>query len=110
MNTIIQSARGQIPVDLLLTDARIVNVFSGEIITDHIAIINGQIVGFGEYLAKKTIDLGGRFVAPGFIDAHVHIESAMTCITEFARAVTPFGATTVVADPHEIANVLELKA
>lgn len=109
LDTIIQSARGDMPVDLLLTNARIVNVFSGEIIPDHIAIANGHIVGFGAYTAKKTVDLGGRFVAPGFIDAHVHIESAMTCIAEFARAVAPFGTTTVVADPHEIANVLGIE-
>ena len=106
LNTIILSARGEIPADLLLTNARIVNVFSGEIVSDHIAVTHGYIVGFGTYAAKKTVDLQGRFVAPGFIDAHVHIESAMTCITEFARAVAPFGTTTVVADPHEIANVL----
>lgn len=106
LSEIIRSARGQQPVDLLLKNARIVNIFSGEIVSGSIAIANGYVVGFGEYSAIKTVDIGDRFVAPGFIDAHVHIESSMTCITEFARAVLPFGTTTVVADPHEIANVL----
>ncbi len=106
LNEIIRSARGKKKVDLLLTNARIVNVFSGEIALGDIAVAQGYIVGFGTYDSKKKIDIGGRFVAPGFIDAHVHIESTMTCMTEFVRAVLPFGTTTVVADPHEIANVL----
>ena len=102
----IKSARGDGPVDLLLTDARIINVFSGEIVTTNIAVTDGYIIGASAAAAKKTIDLKGRWVAPGFIDAHVHIESSMACITEFARAVLSHGTTTVVADPHEIANVL----
>jgi adenine deaminase len=89
-----------------LTNACIVNVFSGEIALGDIAVAQGYIVGFGSYDSKKEIDIGGRFVAPGFIDAQVHIESTMTCMTEFVRAVLPFGTTTVIADPHEIANVL----
>ena len=106
---IIRSARGQKEVDLLLTNTRMVNVFSGKIVPGNIAVDDGYIVGFGEYRAKAKVDVGGRFVAPGFIDAHVHIESSMACITEFARAVLPLGTTTVVADPHEIANVLGTK-
>ncbi|MFC1488671.1 adenine deaminase [Thermodesulfobacteriota bacterium] len=106
LKDIIRSARGEEPVDLLLTHARVIDVFSGEIVSGDIAVAHGCIVGFGDYSSKKTVDLGGRFVAPGFIDAHVHIESAMTSIAEFARALIPFGTTTVVADPHEIANVL----
>lgn len=106
---IIRSARGQKAVDLLLANARIINVFSGEITSGNIAVANGYIVGFGKYDAIRTVDVDGRFIAPGFIDAHVHIESAMTCITEFSRAVLPFGTTTVVADPHEIANVLGIE-
>ena len=106
LKEIIRSARGQQPVDLLLKNARIVNVFSGDIVSGSIAIAHGYVVGFGEYPALKTVDIGGRFVAPGFMDAHVHIESSMVGITEFARAVLPFGTTSVVADPHEIANVL----
>jgi adenine deaminase len=106
LNEIIKAAHGEKPVDLLLTNAQVVNVFSGEIVPDAIAISNGVIVGFGQYAAKETVDLNGRYVAPGFIDSHVHIESSMTCVSEFARAVLVHGTTTVVADPHEIANVL----
>ena len=106
LKTIISAARGDTPADLLLTNARIVNVFSGRIVKGSIAIKDGYIVGFGDYRAVETRDMQGRYVAPGFIDAHVHIESAMVCVTEFARAVAPQGTTTVVADPHEIANVL----
>jgi adenine deaminase len=106
LKNIIRSARGQKQVDLLLANARIINVFSGEIVSGNIAVAQGYIVGLGSYAAEKTVDVGGRFVAPGFIDAHVHIESSMTCITEFSRAVVACGTTTVVADPHEIANVL----
>jgi adenine deaminase len=106
LKNMIKSARGRKPVDLVLANARIINVFSGEIFAGDIAVAHGCIVGFGSYEAKKTVDMGGRFVAPGFIDAHVHIESSMTGITEFARAVVACGTTTVVADPHEIANVL----
>ncbi|MDO9265290.1 MAG: amidohydrolase family protein, partial [Desulfosalsimonadaceae bacterium] len=93
-------------MDCLFTHARIINVFSGEIISDHIAVHDGHIVGFGDYPARRTVDLKGRYVAPGLIDAHVHIESSMTSVSEFARAVVPRGTTTVVADPHEIANVM----
>jgi len=109
LKNIIRSARGRKPVDLVLANARIINVFSREIFTGDIAVADGYIVGFGPYAAKKTVDMGGRFVAPGFIDAHVHIESSMTGITEFARAVVACGTTAVVADPHEIANVLGIE-
>ncbi|MGD8703102.1 MAG: amidohydrolase family protein, partial [Desulfosarcina sp.] len=103
---IITSARGDAQADVLLVNAKMINVFSGRIIKGSIAVKDGTIVGFGEYEATHTVDLKGRYVAPGFIDSHVHIESAMTCITEFARTVAPCGTTTIVADPHEIANVL----
>ena len=106
LKNLITAARGDIPVDCLFTHARIINVFSGEIISDHIAVHDGHIVGFGDYPARRTVDLKGRYVAPGLIDAHVHIESSMTSVSEFARAVVPRGTTTVVADPHEIANVM----
>ena len=103
---IITAARGETPVDLLLTNARIVNVFSGRVANGSIAVKDGYIVGFGDYEAAEKLDVKGRCVAPGFIDSHVHIESSMTCVSEFARTVAPCGTTTVVADPHEIANVL----
>ena len=106
LNEIIKAAHGEKPVDLLITNSQIINVFSGEVVSDGIAISEGVIVGFGQYKAKNRVDLKGRYVAPGFIDAHVHIESSMACISEFARAVLAHGTTTVAADPHEIANVL----
>ncbi len=101
-----KAARGARPCDLLLTNARIIDVFSGEVINGSVAVSGGRIAGSGAYRARRTVDLGGRFVAPGFIDSHVHIESSMTCVGEFARAVVVRGTTAVVADPHEIANVL----
>lgn len=103
---LIAAARGDQPADLLLRNGRIVNVYSGEILEGDIAVANGHIAGFGARDAHAEVDLRGRFVAPGYIDAHVHIESAMASPKEFARAVLPHGTTTVVADPHEIANVL----
>ena len=106
LDEMIKYARGEKRADLLLTNAGIVNVFSGEIIPGSIAVAKGYIIGFGSYPAKRVVNMKGRFVAPGFIDAHVHIESSMSCPTEFARSVLPHGTTTVAADPHEIANVL----
>jgi len=103
---LIVAARGDQPVDCLFENARLVNVFSGEIESRHIAVSGGYIVGFGDYETKERIDLAGRYVLPGFVDAHVHIESSMVAVSEFVRAVLPLGTTTVVADPHEIANVL----
>jgi adenine deaminase len=106
LDEIIKAAIGEKPVDLLLTNARIINVFSGEVVPDAVAISDGMIVGFGPYEAQTVVDVDSRYVAPGFIDSHVHIESAMACVAEFARAVLVHGTTTVAADPHEIANVL----
>ncbi len=106
IGTKISASLGEKEADILFTNARIVNVFSGEIIPGDIAVTGGCIAGFGSYPAGKIMDIKGRYVAPGFIDAHVHIESSMACIAEFARTVLPHGTTSVVADPHEIANVL----
>lgn len=103
-------ARGEEPADLLLKNLRLVNVLSGEVYPTGIAIAGSRIAGLGDrYSAHKTLDLDGRFVAPGLIDAHVHVESSMVPPAEFARAVVPRGVTTVVTDPHEIANVLGLE-
>ncbi len=102
-------ARGDRPADTLLTDARLVNVFTGEIGVTEIALAGGHVAGVGPgYRADERVDLGGRYVVPGLIDAHVHIESSLVRPAEFARAVVPRGVTTVVTDPHEIANVLGL--
>ena len=105
---IVKYARGDTPADLLLKNARVVNVLSGEIIPSHVAIVRSRVVGLGDYHAVETVDLQGSYLAPGFIDAHVHIESSMSPPNEFARAVVPRGTTAVITDPHEIANVLGL--
>jgi adenine deaminase len=108
LNEFIRVADGREKADLLLKNAKIVNVFAGEIIEDHVAILKDRIVGFGIYSAHRTIDLEGKYICPGLIDGHVHIESSLLSVPEYARAVVPRGTSAVVADPHEIANVLGL--
>ena len=104
------AARGDVPADLVLRNAQLVNVVSGEIHPADIVIHDRHVVGLGEgYAGQREIDLAGKFVTPGLIDAHVHIESSLVTPPEFARAVLPHGVTTVVTDPHEIANVLGLE-
>ena len=103
---LIAAARGQDAADLLLTNLQVINVFTGEIYPSSIAIKDGLIVGLGDgYDAAQTIDLGGRYVCPGLIDAHVHIESTMCTPPEFSRALLTHGVTSAITDPHEIANV-----
>ncbi|UCC66725.1 MAG: adenine deaminase, partial [Deltaproteobacteria bacterium] len=99
-------ARGEKEVDLLLKNARLINVLSGNIEARDVAIAQGMVVGFGDYPAQELINLKGMFLCPGFIDAHVHIESSMVGVREYARAILPHGVTTVVTDFHEIANVM----
>jgi len=97
------------PADLLLRGARIANVFSGELESGNIAIVDGRIAAIGDYTeAIETLDLTGRIVAPSFIDAHLHLESSLLWAPEFARAVVPHGTGGVITDPHEIANVCGL--
>ena len=91
--------------DQVLKNGRIINVFTKEIIEGDLAICNDKIIGIGHYEGKEEIDLEGKYVVPGFIDSHLHIESSMISPSEFAHAVLPFGTTTLIADPHEIANV-----
>jgi len=106
ISRLLAAARGDVPSDLLITGGRIVNVFNGEIESADIAIIGGKIAGIGRgYQAREIVDIKGSFVAPGLIDAHVHIESSLCTPGQFASAVVPHGVTTVVTDPHEIANV-----
>jgi len=105
---LIQVARGEVEADLVLKNARLVNVFSGDVYVTDVAIARSLIAGVGEYHGRQEIDLEGRYLSPGFIDGHVHIESSLLSVPEFGRAVVPRGTTTVVADPHEIANVLGL--
>lgn len=101
-------ARGEQPAELLLKNARLVNVLSGEIHETHVAVDDGRVVGLGEYEAKKVVDLAGSHLAPSLIDGHFHVESSMLTAPEFARAVVPHGTGAVVIDPHEYANVLGL--
>jgi adenine deaminase len=108
LSEMIKAARGEVVADTLLKNAKIVNVCSGEIHEGHVAIADSWIAGIGEYQAKNEIDLAGSYLCPGFIDAHVHVESSMVSIPQFTRAVLPRGTTSIVADPHEIANVLGL--
>ncbi len=102
----IRVASGDGMADLLIKNGRVVDVFSGEIEKRDVAVFGGVIVGFGDYRAREIIDVKGDFLCPGLIDGHVHIESSMVTIPEFARSVLPNGTTSVVIDPHEIANVL----
>ncbi|MEJ2038665.1 MAG: amidohydrolase family protein [Desulfosarcinaceae bacterium] len=108
VNRLIRAARGDRPADLVLGNARLVNVYLGEVQETDIAIADGYVIGFGGYEARRRLDLKGLAVAPAFIDAHVHIESSMVGPLQYARAVLPCGTGAVVADPHEIANVLGL--
>ncbi len=104
------AARGDAPADLVLRNGQLVNVISGEIYPTDIVIHDRHVVALGAgYVGKRDVDLAGKYVAPGLIDAHVHIESSLVTPPEFARAVLPHGVTTVVTDPHEIANVLGLE-
>jgi adenine deaminase len=99
-------ARGDEPADTVVRGGHVLSVFTREWLQGNIAICDGYVVGIGDYEAKETIDAGGRWIVPGFVDAHLHLESPKLLPDEFARLVLPLGTTTVVADPHEIANVL----
>jgi adenine deaminase len=106
---LIRAARGEGEVDLVLRNAQLINVISAEIYQADIAIDNGMVVGIGrDYHGRAEDDLKGLYLSPGFIDSHVHIESAMVTVPQFARAVVARGTTSVICDPHEIANVLGL--
>lgn len=98
-------ATGRTPADFRIDNVRIVDVFSGEIREGSVSVGQGRILGFGALEAREVVDGRGAFLLPGFIDGHVHIESSMLCPARFAELVLPFGTTTVMADPHEIANV-----
>ncbi|MBP7275590.1 MAG: adenine deaminase [Kiritimatiellae bacterium] len=102
---LLAAARGDTPCDLVIAGARVVNVLSAEIEETSVAVQDGLVVGLGDYTGRETVDAGGMFLAPGFIDAHIHIESTLLTLPEFARAVLPHGTVGVVMDPHEIANV-----
>ena len=99
-------ARGDEPADTVVKGGRVLSVFTREWLEVDVAIVEGWIAGLGEYEGREVVDASGRHVVPGFIDAHMHLESSKLLVDEFARLVLPLGTTTVVADPHEIANVL----
>ena len=101
-------ARGEQRAELLFKNARVINVFSGEIHQTNVAVEDGRVIGFGDYQAKRVVDLKGAYLAPSLIDGHFHVESSMLTAPEFARAVVPHGTGAVVIDPHEYANVLGL--
>ena len=103
---IIAAAAGREPADLVLKNATFVNVFSNELSNMDIAVTEGLIVGMGSYHGREEVDCTGKIVLPGFLDAHIHLESSLVSPTEFMKAVLPHGTTTVVTDPHEIANVM----
>lgn len=103
---IIAVAAGREKADLVLKNAKYLNVFSNEFLCGDIAVANGLISGVGKYDGKTEIDVSGKLVLPGFIDAHIHLESSMVTPAEFAKAVVAHGTTTVITDPHEITNVM----
>lgn len=103
---IIAVAAGREKADLVLKNAKYLNVFSNEFLCGDIAVSNGLIAGVGKYDGKTEIDVSGKLVLPGFIDAHIHLESSMVTPAEFAKAVVAHGTTTVITDPHEITNVM----
>lgn len=109
LKRLIDVAAGREPADLVLKNANVIDVYQAEMISGDLAIVDGKIAGInGEYQGKETIDLKGKIVAPGFIDPHIHVESSSVTPEEFSRLLVPHGTTTVLADPHEIVNVLGL--
>lgn len=109
MKNMIEAARGIIKSHIVFKNANIINVFTEEIVTGDVAVYNDTIVGVGEYFGEVEIDCTNKYLSPGFIDAHMHIESTMLMPNEFAKAVMFSGTTTIIADPHEITNVLGSK-
>src|SRR5687767_1341398 len=99
-------ARGDEPADLVVRGGRVLSVFAGEWLETEGAVADGFVAGLGDYEGRELLDASGRWVVPGFVDAHMHLESSKLLVSEFARLVLPLGTTAVVADPHEIANVL----
>jgi adenine deaminase len=99
-------ARGDEPADLVVRGGRVFSVFTREWLDADVAVVDGVVAGIGSYKGREVLDASGQFVAPGFIDSHMHFESVKLMVDEFARLVLPLGTTAVVADPHEIANVL----
>ena len=99
-------ARGDEPADLVIRGGRVLSAFTREWLEGDLAIADGFVAGTGDYEGRETLDASGKYLVPGFIDAHLHLESSKLLVDEFAKLVLPLGTTAVVADPHEIANVL----
>ncbi|HEY7017902.1 MAG TPA: adenine deaminase [Gaiellaceae bacterium] len=99
-------ARGDEPADLVIRGGSVLSVFTREWLETDVAVVDGHVAGLGDYEGRETLDASGRWVVPGFVDAHMHLESSKLLVDEFAQLVLPLGTTTVVVDPHEIANVL----
>src|ERR671936_464452 len=99
-------ARGDELADVVVEGGKVFSAFTREWLETEIAIVDGSIAGLGEYAGKEVVHAHGNYVVPGFVDAHMHLESSKLLVDEFARLVLPLGTTTVIADPHEIANVL----
>jgi len=99
-------ARGDEPADLVVRGGRVLSVFTKEWLDVDVAVVDGVVAGLGDYEGAEVLDVSGRYVVPGFVDAHMHLETVKLLVDELARLVLPLGTTTVVADPHEIANVL----
>jgi len=106
---LMHTSLGEEEPDIVLKNAGIVDVFTEKLFTADIAVRDGYIAGVGDYHGAREIDMTGKIIAPGFVDAHVHIESSMVAPSIFAKKVLPCGTTTVIADPHEIVNVASLK-
>ncbi len=102
-------ARGDAPPDLVLKGGRVLSVFTGEVFAGDVAIAGEHVAGIGSYHGPEEVDVGGQVLVPGLLDAHMHLESTKLMVDEFARAVLPHGTTTVVIDPHEVANVFGLR-
>ncbi|MBD3160184.1 MAG: adenine deaminase [Candidatus Lokiarchaeota archaeon] len=109
LDQMVDVAAGRTRADIVLKNGSVVNVFTGEVTEGDVAIHGGYIAGIGEYQGREIIDIEGKYVAPSFIDGHVHVESSMVMPLQYARAVVPHGTGAVVADPHEIANVLGME-
>ena len=110
LSALIEVARGEAPADLLFANARIINTFTAEVELGNVAIYGGRIAGIGDYdQAKQVMDLEGKYLAPGLINGHVHVESSMLHITQYAKAVVPRGTSSLITDLHEISNVAGLK-
>ena len=105
LKLLIDVANGNVKADLVIKNGFIVDVCSGKVFKADLAIVEGYIAGFGEYEGKREIDFEGKYISPGLMDAHIHIESSYCTPEEFGRMVVPHGTTTVIADPHEIVNV-----